>query len=338
MDYTVEYGLKINESKTKFLALNVPKDQLTTLIASASNGYASCKISSTDSYVYLGSIFTGDGSISSSVKAHVESKRRDLLKFVTFTCKNPDAPFAVKRKVFHACFVAAITYGCESWINCNLKPVEKLYFGAIKALLNVRSTTCHDLCLQELGLPKLTNYVRQCQGRFFDKMARSLRSATDDPFAYVMQLCRTHNTATSREIDSISNCDFIAESHRNLRTSIRNSNKSKVQTYLNMNPDLVQTALYDMDVPEHVRVSATKFRLSAHNLRVETGRWARLPREERLCLCGEIQDETHVVESCRLLNDIRENYPNIDFNIVEICKCDNPDKVWAIHNILNFFT
>ena len=312
MDYTVEYGMKINESKTKFMALNVPKGQAATLIASSTDGSASCIISSTDSYVYLGSIFTADGSVLSSIKAHVESKRKDLLKFVTFSCKNADAPFTVKHKVFHACFVAAITYGCESWVNCNLKSVEKLYFGAVKALLNVRSTTCNDLCLQELGLPKLMYYVRQCQSRFFDKIAKSPRSSADDPFTFVMQLCRSHNTSTVREIDSLSNHDFIAESRRKLRESITNSSKSKVKTYLKMNPDLAATRLYEMDVPEHIRASATKFRLSAHNLRVETGRWARLLREERLCPCGEVQDEVHVVESCHLLSATREKYPNLD--------------------------
>ncbi len=34
---------------------------------------------------------------------------------------------------------------------------------------------------------------------------------------------------------------------------------------------------------EFKRIVYTRFRLSAHNLKVETGRWARLPREERVC-------------------------------------------------------
>ena len=77
MDYRVDYGMKINESKTKFMALNV-QDQAITLIASVSNGYSSFKISSTDSNIYLGSIFKGDGTISSFIKVHVESKKKGI--------------------------------------------------------------------------------------------------------------------------------------------------------------------------------------------------------------------------------------------------------------------
>ena len=46
-------------------------------------------------------------------------------------------------------------------------------------------------------------------------------------------------------------------------------------------------------VPEWQRIAFTRFRLSSHRLRIETGRWSRLPREQILCDCGanEPQDE-----------------------------------------------
>ena len=43
-------------------------------------------------------------------------------------------------------------------------------------------------------------------------------------------------------------------------------------------------------------------------MKVETGRWSRTPREERLCECGEIQDEKHIVFFCNKTNDLREKY------------------------------
>ena len=43
---------------------------------------------------------------------------------------------------------------------------------------------------------------------------------------------------------------------------------------------------------EHFRLAYTRFRLSEHNLRIETGRWARVPREE--CCVTESQDESRV--------------------------------------------
>ena len=59
------------------------------------------------------------------------------------------------------------------------------------------------------------------------------------------------------------------------------------------------------------RMAFTRFRVSSHSLCIETGRWnrrgrGRLPREERLCVCGEVQTEWHVVENCPVTRDIRQ--------------------------------
>ena len=48
-------------------------------------------------------------------------------------------------------------------------------------------------------------------------------------------------------------------------------------------------------------------RLASHHLKIETGRWSRLPREQRLCQCGQVQTEEHVILNCVLLNNAREN-------------------------------
>ena len=55
---------------------------------------------------------------------------------------------------------------------------------------------------------------------------------------------------------------------------------------------------------------------SSHRLKIETGRWARIDREDRLCQCGQaVQDEKHVIVDCPLVQDIRERYDRraIDF-------------------------
>ena len=52
-------------------------------------------------------------------------------------------------------------------------------------------------------------------------------------------------------------------------------------------------------IEERERLSFTRFRLSSHHLKIETGRWARINVENRLCDCGKgIQDEPHVLFHC----------------------------------------
>ena len=61
-------------------------------------------------------------------------------------------------------------------------------------------------------------------------------------------------------------------------------------------------------IPEHARICVTRVRLSSHRLKVETGRWARIPRDQRLCSCGQIQDEEHVLLKCPLSAHLRRDF------------------------------
>ena len=58
--------------------------------------------------------------------------------------------------------------------------------------------------------------------------------------------------------------------------------------YREINPSLQVHDVYckelGIHIPEYLRVTFSRLRLSAHRLKIETGRWARLPREQRLCM------------------------------------------------------
>ena len=78
------------------------------------------------SYIYLGSVFCSDGSTVSSLKAHVDAKKKQLNKLLIFLRVNKDMPFAVKRKVVEAAYSASILYGSEAWLNVGLRILEPL--------------------------------------------------------------------------------------------------------------------------------------------------------------------------------------------------------------------
>ena len=80
----------------------------------------------------------------------------------------------------------------------------------------------------------------------------------------------------------------------------------------------------------------------AHSLAVETGRWnrrgrGRLPVEERLCPCGDIQTEVHVINNCPLSQHVRDVYEftsitdlmSDKFSIETVCK--------IIYDVLNLY-
>ena len=66
-----------------------------------------------------------------------------------------------------------------------------------------------------------------------------------------------------------------------------------------------------------LRVAFTRLRLSSHRLKVEVGRWARIPHDQRMCQCGlEVQTEQHVLTNWHLVDEIRSSYSNASADFV----------------------
>ena len=86
-EYCKGYGMRVNNRKTKFFALNC------TLKERAPFNIEQMTIEWCDRYTYLGSIFTSDGSLSSALAAHAEAKMCHILKFVSFLKKIEPFPF-----------------------------------------------------------------------------------------------------------------------------------------------------------------------------------------------------------------------------------------------------
>ena len=176
--------MKINVSKTKFMVINGSAEDKQDLVVQE----MCIKICS--HYIYLGSPFSGDGMTSSSIKINANIRMCQALKFVSFCLKNNDIPFYVKNKVFHAAVMSSLLYGFESWIDGNIKPMEKLYNRCIKHLLGVRKNTTTSICLVELGLPTLKALVTQRQRKFFKTMWAERENMIDDPFSHAMRLVK----------------------------------------------------------------------------------------------------------------------------------------------------
>ena len=88
-------------------------------------------------------------------------------------------------------------------------------------------------------------------------------------------------------------------------------------------------------IPEHLLIAFTRVCLSSHRLRIETGRWARIPRERRLCDCGAVQAEEHVLVRCPLTETPRCRYGKaVTFpDIIDSANC--VDDFGFIHDVMS---
>ena len=341
-EFCNSYGMIINSDKTKFMVVNGTAEDREPIVRNENAVISYCK-----QYVYLGSPFTDDGSASTAIKIHASSKMCHTLKFISFINRNNDVPFIVKKKVFEAALMSALLYGSESWLNGDLKPVEKQYKWCLKQLLGVRKTTSNDLCMIELGLSPLRAVVRAKQRKFFKNMWQDRNLMNDDPLIHVMRIALDYNDATSRYITDLTRNehDDLLEAQEILKSKIRNSVSNRVIFYRLINPELQVHELYlrkSIGVKELERISWTKLRVSAHSLAVVRGRWNRrgrgsLPWEDRLCSCGQVQTETHVIENCPVSLDLRITHSITTVDDLMVHRTDYASVCGIVHKLLSLY-
>ena len=98
----------------------------------------------------------------------------------------------------------------------------------------------------------------------------------------------------------------------------RSEEGSRYQMYRKLNPELSKHEIYwAKDISEYKRISFSRFRTGSHRLKIETGRWSRIPRERRVCSCddGGVQDEPHLIVNCSHLSNLRIEFPNLVFSV-----------------------
>jgi hypothetical protein len=325
-----ESGMLLNATKTKFMVIKGSDEDKEPLRVE------DWEIRNCNQYTYLGSIFTQDGKISSSIQAQCNAKLPHAIKYEAFVKKNCDAPFPVKLRVFESALVSAVLYGSEAWLSHSASTIASpLYASCVRSLLGVRKTTATNLCIIEAGLPSLPSRLKSMQKKFLNKARQP-----DDPLMFALDLANRGRTPCSRYIDSLQNFNQ-AEEDASFLQKVRLSDKSKFRTYLALNPNLVKHPMYCcLEVEEFKRIAMTKLRLSSHNLAVERGRWQRQPREERVCrLCnsGEVQDEQHIISRCPSTQTVRAENPHVNFDVPEVFSEDPVTLTSILYTIVKPF-
>ena len=96
----------------------------------------------------------------------------------------------------------------------------------------------------------------------------------EDPLAKVMQMLCRANTASYQLIRAALNTDV---------TTICENGLDKLK----------------VGIKGNITSSKLKSKLSLHRLKIETGQWSQIQRENCLCSCGNnMQDENHVLVVC----------------------------------------
>ena len=97
----------------------------------------------------------------------------------------------------------------------------------------------------------------------------------------------------------------------NFKNEIMNEldNEKPLGVYKCINPNLEVHDFYENNVMNELdRILWTRFRLGNHYLKIETGRWTKIPRSDRLCdkcYSNEIQTLKHAIYECNFTRNMR---------------------------------
>ena len=272
-----EIGMIIHPKKSRFLCINGTSNETFHL--------GDAQILYTDTYTYLGTPISNKP-INKQMENHIQSKVGHTFKFSSFLNKNSDAPFIVKRTVWESALQSALYYSSETWLTTNLRAAETVYMSTLKQLIGVRQATCNELVLTELGICSAKAYILQKQCKFIHKLTKRVdyaNSYIEKIVAMAIDSKCPAGKCLKTLLEKGPNHDYVKESLHHLKTLIGNSDSSRRMVYKQINPELTVYNIYEKGskVPEHQRLACSRLRLSSHRLRIETGRWARLPIEER---------------------------------------------------------
>jgi hypothetical protein len=211
-----------------------------------------------------------------------------------------------------------------------------MYTSALKELLGVRVQTCNDLVHLESGIPPLSTTIKSIQNRFFTNI---IQHPSGSPISKAIAIAKSGNTKANKIIDLCleSYSNIVTVDMENIRMRVIQSETSRRVTYRSLNPNLSVHSIYGSanKLPEYLRKAITRVRLGSHRLKIETGRWSRIPVDQRLCSCGlAIQSEEHVLLTCNLTNKLRKKtYSNLN----ELMK-DDPLTIGLLcYNSLKMF-
>ena len=223
---------------------------------------------------------------------------------------NENTPIEVKLMVLDSCMFNSILFGVETWgnISCIEDELKAIEMKALKAILKVKTGTTNDLILHELQRCNIIAKIKDMQCIFFKKLL-------DIPLGEavvrsVMQMCEDSiviSYYSQLKIGYATN-DIIEREKR-----IAESTASMCIYYCNFN-FIGKNCIYSSFLNDYHRYIISRWRLSNHDLKIETGRYTKpcTPREERLCnVCNSIEDEYHVIFVCPLYTTIRHNYVDL---------------------------
>ena len=323
--YCSLWKLTVNPTKTKIMVFGKRKYRGKTKFSFNSN-----ELEIVDTFKYLGILYSYNGNFKCCQKQLKNQALRAMFSLLS-KCRKYELTIDTKLELFDRMIVPIVTYGCEIWSYDDVRIVELLQLKFCKYILNVKKSTSNVMVYGELGRFPLAIEMKVRTVMYWFKLVTHNncklnticynlmynQSADEDTsYKWLMNvkstLCNSGLAYVWNQQGDGVKCNwlkltlrqilrdqYISEWYQILNSSSKCSLYREIKTVFRLEEYL----LFDVDVK-----LITKFRVSNHNLPIETGRYQNIDRADRLCVyCDNcIGDEYHYLMICKNPNLVRK--------------------------------
>nr|KAG5705334.1 hypothetical protein BaRGS_011106 [Batillaria attramentaria] len=130
------FGLTISLGKTEVLHQPAPH----TNPPAPSISIDGTQLSNVESFKYLGSTISCDGSLDKEIDARISKASQALGRLRNTVFNQHNIRLSTKLKVYNAVVLPSLLYGCESWTSYrrHIKQLEKFHMRALRSILGIR--------------------------------------------------------------------------------------------------------------------------------------------------------------------------------------------------------
>ena len=260
---------------------------------------------------YLGVKFLPTNNVEQIIIFNIDDKSQNWCKFYAWLEVNEETPIEIKLLVLDACLLSVILYAVEVLgdMSCVEKKLRLAEQKALRAILQVKKGTTIELLYNEIKRPDVMSVIKDSQYKFFQKV-KGLKKE-EAVVVSILELCK--DTPFVHYYESLLPDNRKRNIHeREIR--IRNSESSMTQYYSSIVNVETKSNIYTSLVDDRSRRIITRWRLSNHKLRIETGRY-QVPfvqRVDRKCyICDVVEDENHALYHCPSFAFFRCNFTNL---------------------------
>jgi hypothetical protein len=237
-------------------------------------------------------------------------------------------------QLFDAFVGTILNYSSEVWGYTKSKEVERIHLKFCKRILNVNKTTSSMGVYGELGRYPLFIKRYLCLIKYWFKLLKTdnvilqyvyKQSLEDDKrgrknwVSNIRKLLHDYGFGYVWINPQIVNINCFLQHFKQkvidcfLQTWHASKENSSVLEVLNTIKHTFEYESYLDKIPNTLRFYLTRIRISAHSLRVQTGRYEqnRTPRDRRVCLCcnnGVLENEYHFIIQCTAFDECRSKY------------------------------